>query len=802
MKKFTSILTILLLFVVELYAQPDLMNYQGVARDNSGQVIANTSISLRISILSNSSDGFLVFSEIHKVTTSDFGVFSLKIGSGSSQIGKLRDIEWGQTNHYIKVEMDINGGANFIEMGTSQLLSVPYAFHAQTATFLTGEQNTVLKSSKSGVPSQNWSLFGNSKTDAEKDKLGTTDFADLVLVTDNLDRLRIFANGDISIRKSLEIGEALTVKQNVYLNTERGETINNGPLTVHGATDLKNTLNVDGETDLNSALRVNNQSPTTLSGTLTVVEATDLQDKLNVDGETDLNNELRVNNQSATKLSGTLTVEQATVLNSTLNVADATTIDGATTINNTLTANGQVTINANVSGGESNYGAYPLRVEGSEQGIAIKVNAETPANKNNFVTFFDKNNNVRGRIEGETTLELLTNPEYIFDNTMFAADIFITGGELAIAIAEEVQAIAEGVSYGLSENICVGAGEGLGLVVVEVVCPPAPAQAITVASNIALKSANLFLVGLNEAKAIAEPTAYNIFKHTQIGVTYQSGAGDYAEWLEKSDLNEQFHPGDIVGVKGGKISSSTRDASTCMVVSSNPIVLGNMPDSGNESEYEKIAFMGQVPVKVYGRVNEGDYIIPSGNNDGFGIAVNPNDIKVNQLQNIVGIAWSSSANHGINYVNVAVGLNANDMAKHTIKLEKKIEAQAKEIEMLKARFDKMDELLANMDAGYVQSGKNVIEKSATTPTAPEEESEPSVTYFKITEDDIEQGIELAKSKLQEAGVDVENHPFFMKIQTDAEYKQQYKNRIIQEYDNEIEKRAKLNDKTGIRTIIN
>lgn len=764
MKKFTSILTILLLFVAELYAQPDLMNYQGVARDNAGQVIANTSVSLRISILSNSSDGFMVFSEIHKVTTSDFGVFSLKIGSGSSQIGKLSEIEWGQTNHYIKVEMDINGGANFIEMGTSQLLSVPYAFHAQTANSLTGEQNVVLKSSKAGVPSQNWSLFGNSKTDAEKDKLGTTDYADLVLVTDNLDRLRIFANGDISIRKSLEIGEDLTVKQNVYLNTEGGETINNGPLTVHGATDLKNTLNVDGETDLN--------------------------------------NELRVNNQSPTNLSGTLTVDGATTLNNTLNVAEATTIEGATTINNTLNTNGQVTINANVSGGESNYGAYPLRVEGSEQGIAIKVNAATPANKNNFVTFFDKNNNVRGRIEGETTTELLTNPEYIFDNTMFAADIFITGGELVIAIAEEAQAIAEGISYGASVNACTGGGVGAGAVAVEVVCPPPPAQAVTVASNIVLKTANLILVGLNETKALAEPVAYNLFKHTQIGVTYQSGAGDYAEWLEKSDLNEKFHPGDIVGVKGGKISTSTNNASSCMVISSNPIVLGNMPDSGNESAYEKIAFMGQVPVKVYGLVNEGDYIIPSGNNDGFGIAVNPNDITVNQIQSIVGIAWSASTNRGINYVNVAVGLNANDMARHTLKLEKKIEEQAKEINKLKARFDQIDELLANLDAGNVQSGTNGMEKSAATANALEEENEPSVTYFTLTDEDIEQGILLAKTKLQEAGVDVENHPFFMKLQTDTEYKQQYKNKIIREYEKEIEKRTKLNEKSGIRTIIN
>ena len=82
---------------------------------------------------------------------------------------------------------------------------------------------------------------------------------------------------------------------------------------------------------------------------------------------------------------------------------------------------GQVTINANLSGEQDNYNGYPLRVQGSGQGIAVKINGSR-ANANNYVTFWDEKG-VQGRIEGETTEEMLLNPETIFQNSLFAADV-------------------------------------------------------------------------------------------------------------------------------------------------------------------------------------------------------------------------------------------------------------------------------------------------------------------------------------------------------------------------------------------
>ncbi len=76
---------------------------------------------------------------------------------------------------------------------------------------------------------------------------------------------------------------------------------------------------------------------------------------------------------------------------------------------------------------------------------------------------------------------------------------------------------------------------------------------------------------------------------------------------------------------------------------------------------EKVAFMGQVPVKVFGKVNIGDYIIPSGKNDGIGMAIKPSDITTRHIKDIVGVAWTQSGNPlDIKFINTAVGVNRND----------------------------------------------------------------------------------------------------------------------------------------------
>ena len=104
-----------------------------MARDTQGNAIASTAIGIQISILKSSSTGVPQYTENHTVTTDAFGLFNLVIGAGSIQSGDMASIDWSNDNYYLQVGMDAAGGTNFLTMGTTQLLSVPYALYAKSA---------------------------------------------------------------------------------------------------------------------------------------------------------------------------------------------------------------------------------------------------------------------------------------------------------------------------------------------------------------------------------------------------------------------------------------------------------------------------------------------------------------------------------------------------------------------------------------------------------------------------------------------------------------------------------------------
>ncbi|MEI8204839.1 MAG: hypothetical protein WCH34_17600, partial [Bacteroidota bacterium] len=132
MKHIYSFIISILLLSATLYAQtPQAINYQGVARDNSGTVIANQNVSLQISILRGSAAGTAVYVETHAVTTDAFGLFALKIGQGLVVTGSFDTISWGSNIYYFQVEIDPTGGTAWTLVGTSQFASVPYALYAK-----------------------------------------------------------------------------------------------------------------------------------------------------------------------------------------------------------------------------------------------------------------------------------------------------------------------------------------------------------------------------------------------------------------------------------------------------------------------------------------------------------------------------------------------------------------------------------------------------------------------------------------------------------------------------------------------
>jgi hypothetical protein len=117
-----------------LYAQaPEGFSYHAIVRDASGNAIVDQTVSFRFGILSGSETGSLVYGERHVVITDLVGSVSLVIGKGTDKTGDFSAINWGADSYFLKIGLDNSGGTSYVDMGTTQLLSVPYALFSKTA---------------------------------------------------------------------------------------------------------------------------------------------------------------------------------------------------------------------------------------------------------------------------------------------------------------------------------------------------------------------------------------------------------------------------------------------------------------------------------------------------------------------------------------------------------------------------------------------------------------------------------------------------------------------------------------------
>ena len=131
MKKLLLLFFLITILLNESQAQsPQAFQYQAIARDNAGLPLISQNINLRVSLISGSTTGTILYAETHSPTTNQFGLFTLEIGQGTVANGTFNSISWGTNAHYMKVEMDESGGTAYQDMGTVQLISVPYALHA------------------------------------------------------------------------------------------------------------------------------------------------------------------------------------------------------------------------------------------------------------------------------------------------------------------------------------------------------------------------------------------------------------------------------------------------------------------------------------------------------------------------------------------------------------------------------------------------------------------------------------------------------------------------------------------------
>jgi hypothetical protein len=141
MKKLFTLFISFLICIAMLRAQsPQKMSYQAVVRDAAGKLVVNQGVGIRISILQGSATGTEVFKEIYNPNyqTNTNGLVTLEIGSGLSLTGTFAGINWANGPYFIKTEIDPTGGTNYTVVGTSQLLSVPFALYAKTADSISG----------------------------------------------------------------------------------------------------------------------------------------------------------------------------------------------------------------------------------------------------------------------------------------------------------------------------------------------------------------------------------------------------------------------------------------------------------------------------------------------------------------------------------------------------------------------------------------------------------------------------------------------------------------------------------------
>jgi uncharacterized protein (TIGR02145 family) len=159
MKNITTTLKFIVLMWNISAQPPQAFKYQAVARDTSGSVLVNQSISFRVGIMQDSVNGMLVYSETYIATTNQFGLVNLEIGNGIIISGIFADIAWQDGPYFLKIEMDASGGTNYQFIGVSQILSVPYALYSSatgdTSMWIKTGNNIYFKKGNVGIGIEN-----------------------------------------------------------------------------------------------------------------------------------------------------------------------------------------------------------------------------------------------------------------------------------------------------------------------------------------------------------------------------------------------------------------------------------------------------------------------------------------------------------------------------------------------------------------------------------------------------------------------------------------------------------------------
>lgn len=694
MKKIIICIITIMLVAPCIMAQttPQGMKYQAIARDLNGEIMPDQPIELRMTLRSNDNTTMDHYIETHSAITNKLGLFSLVIGRGDVQLGTFKDIPWSEENIWISIEIKNQDTNAFTVISNSKLLAVPYAFHANTASNLAPtDSDFSMENRVDGIRSQTWSLFGNLYSDDKIDKLGTSDYMGLNIVTNDTQRIRITADGS---------------------------TINNGDFTVanSSSTTLTGTLDVDLDGTFGENVHV---TDTLYANTGMFEKNVHVGDTLFAETVKTAGLDIKANKPDGEYLAtfenintgdgdGLLIKLGKDRTNLTI-PAISPDLAGLASIKNLVSCD--IDINAKIG----QLGSIAL--------AEITADIEMVAGLSVGIT-----NIIIDMLNGVFDIIVPTIPAICIDINPVDPPInvclpepFDTPTDI-IPDIPEVDLTDIGLLVGLNlSEIPLDSPDFWGIPSLCLTDDPGTtplnnenefitfadhsgtkmgsirAVSVTNWSDNYLTPAFLFtLKGALTSSALDKKHARYHFKkeinkavkdYIAIGVEYSSGNGDYAEWLERLDPKERISTGDIVGVKGGKITKDLTHAEQVMAVSHRPIVLGNIPEEGRAYLGNNIAFMGQIPVKVMGPVATGDYIVGNGEIKGYGVAISPNDMTLEDFKYAVGRSWDANEESGPIMVNTVVGVHNGDYLNILKRYETKFKASEERLESVEAKID-------------------------------------------------------------------------------------------------------------------
>lgn len=375
-----------------------------------------------------------------------------------------------------------------------------------------------------------------------------------------------------------------------------------------------------------------------------------------------------------------------------------------------------------------------------ENGLVIRVNhtGAQPDENNVYLAFRNKNDATIGQILGvnsdswdDDAMEKLGRDEHIVGVTRATAESVWKMIELASSTKELSGQFAGSLSHLIPDSWCCSLLLPIGCIIIPIPGFPLPdwADLAPAAGLVALRTKDVADAKRAYVWAVARMIESSVFmdqwnaanedEWESGGVAYTSGNGDYAEYLPILHDRDTLRERQIVGVRNGHLTFETDNVDHLVVVSTAPIVAGKLPPS-DDFRSQPVAFMGQVPVDILGRVEAGDFILPSGDWDGFGIAVSPEDLRLEDLDQILGIAWQSGTDKHFNTVNVAVGLATTAEDLMFDRFDEELDEMAAEIQRLKEWALWQNEVAATQATGAPMAALPPAPASPTPPATRDE----------------------------------------------------------------------------------